>query len=114
MDSKPTQPGLSQANILALQDAMARGELSARQLVLRYLACIAQFDQNEGGLNAVLEVNPEALWIVDALDTERAHWASGASPKSWRQRRERQVDKKAESSIILPYAPVAELAYAAG
>jgi amidase len=57
--------------IVALQEAMARGQIGARELVLFYLSRIARIDHGEGGLNAVLEVNPDALFIADMLDGER-------------------------------------------
>jgi len=59
------------SDIPALQHAMEHQELTARQLVLHYLSRIAQIDQCEDGLNAVLEVSPDALFIADALDAER-------------------------------------------
>jgi amidase len=63
---------LIRADVPALQEAMQRGEITARKLALLYLERIAQIDQCEGGLNAVLELNPDALFIADALDAERA------------------------------------------
>jgi len=57
--------------ITALQDAMDKKQTTARELVLFYLSRIAQLDQCEGGLNAVLEINPDALFIADVLDKER-------------------------------------------
>jgi amidase len=50
---------------------MNRTRITARELVLFYLSRIAQIDQGARGLNAVLEVNPEALFIADMLDKER-------------------------------------------
>ncbi|HVG24359.1 MAG TPA: amidase [Thermoanaerobaculia bacterium] len=43
---------------------------SARQLTEAYLARIARFDK--GGINSVIELNPDAPAIADALDRERA------------------------------------------
>ncbi len=59
------------ASIEQLQQAMDQSEFTARELVLFYLAQIALIDHCTGGLNAVLEVNPEALFIADNLDEER-------------------------------------------
>ena len=59
------------ATITELQDSMGQKYLTARELVLFYLSRIAQIDQCEGGLNAVLEINPDALFIADMLDGER-------------------------------------------
>jgi amidase len=60
-----------QTTIPALQEAMDQKQITARELVLHYLSRIAQIDQCEGGLNAILEVNPDALPIADMLDRER-------------------------------------------
>lgn len=59
------------ATIDELQQRMDNGEVTARELVLLYLDRIARFDQSGPTLNAVLEVNPDALHIADALDRER-------------------------------------------
>lgn len=52
-----------------LQALMADGQLSSEQLVLAYLARIQRYD--EGRLNTVMELNPEALAIAQTLDAER-------------------------------------------
>src|SRR6059058_5296957 len=59
-----------------LQDAMARGEVTSRDLVAAYLARIAAYDHSGPALNAFITVNARALDAADALDRERA--ASGA------------------------------------
>jgi amidase len=66
---------LEEATIADLQAAMTAGRYTARQLVERYLARITALDTPDGGgpaLRAVIEVNPEALEIAEALDRERA------------------------------------------
>lgn len=62
-------------DIAALQDALHNGDLTSRQLVQFYLDRIDTLDRHGPELRAVLEVNPDALAIADALDNERA--ASG-------------------------------------
>jgi amidase len=62
---------IREATIIELQDAMNQKQVTARELVLFYLSRIAQIDQCQGGLNAVLEINPDALFIADMLDDER-------------------------------------------
>ena len=57
--------------ISELQEQMATGALTARALVEMYLERIETLDQGGPGLNAVIEVNPDALAIADALDAER-------------------------------------------
>jgi len=64
--------GVEEASIAALQAAMASGELTARRLVERYLERIDALDQVGPTLRSVIETNPEALEIADALDRERA------------------------------------------
>lgn len=58
-------------DIAALQDAMHRGELSARDLVNYYLERIDDLDRNGPALHAVIELNPDAMQIADELDRER-------------------------------------------
>lgn len=50
---------------------MAAGELSSHALTEAYLARIAKIDDAGPTLNAVIELNPEALKEADALDAER-------------------------------------------
>src|SRR5690349_5652053 len=59
-----------------LQDAMARGEVTSKDLVAAYLARIAAYDHTGPAVNAFITVNARALEAADALDRERA--ASGA------------------------------------
>ena len=58
-----------EATIPAMQAAMARGQVTSRQLVEQYLMRIAIYEDK---LNAVLAVNPAALQDADVLDRERA------------------------------------------
>ncbi|MFP5374367.1 MAG: amidase [Gammaproteobacteria bacterium] len=55
-----------------LQAAMAEGRLSARDLVELYRARIAALDDAGPRLNAVIELNPDALAEAERLDAERA------------------------------------------
>ncbi|MEP0984063.1 amidase [Ekhidna sp.] len=54
-----------------LQEAMESRTYTSRQICELYLARIAAKDQSDGGLNSVIEVNPDALQIADDLDRER-------------------------------------------
>ena len=58
--------------ISEIQAQMRAGALTARALVERYLARIERLDRNGPALNAMMEINPDALAIADALDAERA------------------------------------------
>ncbi|MFD1739236.1 amidase family protein [Bacillus salitolerans] len=62
---------LVEATIDQIQNAMEAKEITAKELVLLYLDRIASFNKNGIRVNAVLEVNPDALHIAEALDAER-------------------------------------------
>ena len=59
-------------SIIQLQNSMEAGELTAVQLVQAYLDRIEAVDRSGPTINAVIELNPEALDIAAALDAERA------------------------------------------
>jgi amidase len=54
--------------IASLQDRMAAGDITSRSLTEH---CLARIDGHDGKVNAILELNPDALTIADALDGER-------------------------------------------
>lgn len=62
---------LEEATIADLQAAMAAGETSALEITRGYLARIASLDRAGPTLRAVLETNPDAEAIAQALDEER-------------------------------------------
>lgn len=62
---------LDEATILQLQDAMASGRYTARRLVALYTERINAIDRSGPTLRSVIELNPEAPAIADALDAER-------------------------------------------
>ncbi|WP_026694289.1 amidase family protein [Peribacillus kribbensis] len=62
---------LQDASIEDMQFKMDQGELSARELTLLYLKRISELDKKGPSINSVLEINPDALQIADALDAER-------------------------------------------
>lgn len=68
---RPPAPELEEATIASLQASMARGDQTARSLAEAYLARIAALDASGPAINSVLETNPEALQIAEALDRER-------------------------------------------
>ncbi len=61
----------AEATIDSLQARMTAGTLTAHELTAAYLARIVAIDKAGPKLNAVLELNPDALIIADALDAER-------------------------------------------
>ena len=56
------------ASIGEIHNLYREKRLSVRELVLTFLTRIAAIDKCEGGLNSVLEINPDALYIADAYD----------------------------------------------
>lgn len=61
----------AEATIEQLQQEMAAGRLTAHELTAAYLQRIAEVDRAGPKLNAVIELNPDALAIADQLDAER-------------------------------------------
>jgi amidase len=59
------------ASISEMQQAMEHGRLTAQGLTAFYLRRIAAYNNQGQAINAVLEVNPDALHIAAALDVER-------------------------------------------
>src|SRR5271167_1779672 len=62
---------LDEITIADLQAGMASGKFSARSITEKYLARIDEIDKHGPAINSVLELNPDALAIADALDKER-------------------------------------------
>ena len=69
--TEPAQADYRELDIASLQKLMQEGELTAVELTEYYLQRIELVDSGDGGLNAIIEVNPEALDIAAALDKER-------------------------------------------
>lgn len=67
----PSPFALEEKTIAELQAGMRSGEYTAHALVQQYLERIAAFDRTGPTLRHVIETNPEALAIADALDAER-------------------------------------------
>lgn len=63
---------MEEYTISQLQQKMASGELTSRGLTELYLERIDAIDKNGPRLNALIEVNPDALAIASSLDQERA------------------------------------------
>src|SRR5579872_2280092 len=70
--SAPEAPfELEEATVDSLQDGMKSGKYTARSITELYLKRIAALDRQGPSLHSVIETNPEALQIADALDAER-------------------------------------------
>lgn len=61
---------LDEKTIAELQQEMAEGKLTSEELVLMYKENISLSGES---INAVLELNPEAVQIAQAMDFERLH-----------------------------------------
>lgn len=59
-------------SVAELQEALANGETTIREIVEAALARIDAIDQQGPTVNAVIEINPDALTIADELDAELA------------------------------------------
>ena len=62
---------LEEATIRALIQDQQSGRRTARQIAGAYIARIQALDRSGPTLRSVIELNPDALTIADALDTER-------------------------------------------
>jgi amidase len=68
-DVKPFE--LDEVTIPELQDGMKSGKFTARSLAEKYSARIDEIDKRGPAVNAIIELNPDAFAIADALDQER-------------------------------------------
>jgi amidase len=62
---------LDEISISDLQDGMKSGKYSARSIAEKYLARIEALDKQGPAINSVIEINPDALALADAMDKER-------------------------------------------
>jgi amidase len=62
---------LDEITITELQDGMNSGKYTAHSIAEKYLARIAAIDKSGPSVNSVIETNPDALEIAQALDKER-------------------------------------------
>ena len=76
-EGNETQPSevrpfeLDEVTVAELQNGMAAGKFSSHELARKYLARIDEVDKHGPALNSLIELNPDALSIADALDKER-------------------------------------------
>src|ERR1043166_2003241 len=62
---------LDEITISDLQTGMTSGRYTAHSITEKYLARIDEIDKHGPAINSVIEANPDALSIADALDKER-------------------------------------------
>ncbi len=70
-DNNRVPSQLNEATVAQLQAMMASGELTSEDLTEYYIERIIALDQNGPGLNAVIELNPDALTIAQNADRMR-------------------------------------------
>src|SRR5262245_30703993 len=62
---------LDEMTITQMQAAMQSGKFTAVALTKKYLSRIKEIDRLGPALNAIIEINPDAVAIAQALDRER-------------------------------------------
>jgi amidase len=70
-DAPPASFELDEITIDQLQAAFASDQESSRSITEKYLARIQLVDKAGPAINAIIELNPDALQIAEALDRER-------------------------------------------
>lgn len=63
---------MEELTVARIRELLGSGQITSRQLVLNYMERIALIDKSGPKLNSVLELNPDALYIAEAMDRERA------------------------------------------
>jgi len=73
VDPRPTlRPfELDELTINDLREGMKSGRFTARSIAEMYLARIDEVDKRGPAVNSIIEINPDALTVADALDRER-------------------------------------------
>ncbi|HYU44172.1 MAG TPA: amidase family protein, partial [Vicinamibacteria bacterium] len=69
--ASPAAFEFEEATLEDLQRRMAAGTLTAHRLTATYLSRIAALDRKGPALHHVIETNPEALAMAEALDADR-------------------------------------------
>ena len=70
-ETQPKPFDLDEVTIADLQSGMVSGKYSSHAITEKYLQRIDEIDKQGPALASVIEVNPDALSIADALDKER-------------------------------------------
>ena len=69
--SEQRKTAVDDASLSELQEALAQGHVTSSELTRSYLARIEAYDREGAGLNSVRVINPDALSIAAALDSEK-------------------------------------------
>ena len=63
---------IKEKTVQEIQKAMDTKKVTAKELVLAYFARIVEVDSCKNGLNSILELNSDAIFIAEELDKERS------------------------------------------
>ncbi|MBA3516011.1 MAG: amidase [Pyrinomonadaceae bacterium] len=72
--SYPESFEFDELSIAGLQEGMKSGKLSARTITRKYLERIEDIDKRGPAINSVIEINPDAMAIAEAMDRERKEY----------------------------------------
>lgn len=61
----------NESSIMELYYALNEGRITSKELVTIYLERIAEFDKSDPKINSIIEINPDALHLAEAMDNER-------------------------------------------
>jgi amidase len=75
--ARPPAFELDEITIADLKKGLASGKFTARILTEKYLARIQEIDKRGPAVNAIIELNPDALQIAD-------HWTRSAANRAGR------------------------------
>ena len=73
---------VNNASLADVLQALAKGEANASNLTRAYLARIEAYDKSGPGLNAVREINPDALAIAGKLDATKPSARQTRTPRA--------------------------------
>ena len=66
-----------EATIAEIHNALARGEISCRELVKTYILRISTYDKSGPAVNSIITINPDALKLAESMDNRnlpRSQW----------------------------------------
>lgn len=63
---------IEKASIVDIQSALNSGQITCKDLVIKYLERIALLDKSGPEINSIIEINPDAIHTAEVLDYEKA------------------------------------------
>ncbi|HWW82200.1 MAG TPA: amidase family protein, partial [Vicinamibacterales bacterium] len=77
-DSRQAPTQFNEFTVSELQEAMTGGQLTSARLTQYYIDRVLALDQNGPGVNAVIELNPDAIELAENADAMRRGGATTA------------------------------------